>query len=266
MYTVAELAMRYGRYLLNASNGRGHGIHSPFVYAFTREVLIDKQHYPAYSIAEAYRKKIKGDHTVLDVVDLGAGSASGGRTVKRSVSQIAGISVKPKRYSRLLYRIAHHYQYGIILELGTSLGVTSTYLGLVPSLQKLITMEGADDIAAYAERHFLGTGLPNTELVRGNFDETLAEVLNSVERVDLAFIDGNHRKSPTLKYFNSIMEKTHEYSCIVFDDIHWSPEMEEAWEEIKKDPRITLSIDLFFLGIVFFRKSFVEKQDFMIRF
>jgi len=82
----------------------------------------------------------------------------------------------------------------------------------------------------------------------------------------MAFIDGNHRKAPTLDYFNKIMHKTNEYSCIVFDDIHWSREMEEAWEEIKRDDRVKLSIDLFFVGIVFFRKSFLEKQDFMIRF
>jgi predicted O-methyltransferase YrrM len=266
MYTAAELAIKYGRYLILASNGRGHGIHSPFVYAFTREVLMDNRHYPAYGIAEKYREKVKRDHRILNVDDLGAGSSSGGRPVKRSVSKIARVSVKPRRYSRLLYRIAHYYQYRNILELGTSLGVTTTYLAQVPSLEKLVTMEGADEVAAYAESHFLEMGLHNTELVRGNFDDTLSGVLNSVDRIDLAFIDGNHRKKPTLDYFHRIMEKTDDYSCLVFDDIHWSPGMEEAWEDIKKDNRVRLSIDLFFLGIVFFSKSFVEKQDFMIRF
>jgi len=266
MYTAPAIAVKYLKYFLLASNGRGHGIHSPFVYDFTREVLIDKKYYPAYNIAEDYRQKLLNDDTTLDIVDLGAGSAGGDRMVNRRVSQIARISVKPKRYSRLLYRIAQHYRYRNIIELGTSLGVTSTYFGLVPGLEQFITMEGAESIAGYAEAHFRNAGLQKTKLVRGNFDDTLNLVLKSLDTVDMAFIDGNHRRVPTLAYFNKIMEKTNEGSCIVFDDIHWSREMEEAWTEIKKDPRVKLSIDLFFVGIVFFRPSFREKQDFKIRF
>jgi predicted O-methyltransferase YrrM len=87
-----------------------------------------------------------------------------------------------------------------------------------------------------------------------------------MSRIDLAFIDGNHRKEPTLRYFETILPKTHEGSCIVFDDIHWSSEMEEAWELIRKDERVKLSIDLFFIGIVFFRTEFREKQHFSIRY
>jgi predicted O-methyltransferase YrrM len=127
-------------------------------------------------------------------------------------------------------------------------------------------MEGSESIAEYAEKHFQKAGLQKTSLVRGNFDDKLDGVLEKLETIDMAFIDGNHRKAPTLDYFNKIMRKTNEYSCIIFDDIHWSPEMEEAWGEIKKDDRVKLSIDLFFVGLVFFRKSFLEKQDFMIRY
>jgi predicted O-methyltransferase YrrM len=103
-------------------------------------------------------------------------------------------------------------------------------------------------------------------LIIGNFDQSLDGALDAIHYVDLAFIDGNHRKKPTLEYFQKIKEKTNDLSCIIFDDIHWSREMEEAWEEIKKDPQVRVSIDLFFLGIVFFRRAFLEKQDFVIRF
>jgi predicted O-methyltransferase YrrM len=166
----------------------------------------------------------------------------------------------------LLFRIAQFYGYSHIIELGTSLGVTSTYLSLVPSAGHFITMEGSESIATYAEEHFKKAGLRNIALIRGNFDDQLDSALEKMETVDMAFIDGNHRMAPTLDYFHKIMHKSNEHSCIVFDDIHWSREMEEAWEEIKKDHRVKLSIDLFFVGIVFFRKSFLEKQDFMIRF
>jgi predicted O-methyltransferase YrrM len=310
MYSAPALAIKYLQYYLKASNGKGHGIHSPFVYEFVREVLIDKREYPAYQVAEDYWRKTLSDHTMLDVVDLGAGSVKMGKpgtrtdkkgksetsqdkmgkpgpesaekgkhgtgsneefaqsavARKRKVSDIARTSVKPKRYSRLLFRIAQFYGYSHIIELGTSLGVTSTYLALVPSVGQFITMEGSESIAAYAGDHFQKAVLRNISLIRGNFDDQLNDALEKMETVDMAFIDGNHRKAPTLDYFNKIMRKTNEYSCIVFDDIHWSREMEEAWEEIKKDDRVKLSIDLFFVGVVFFRKSFLEKQDFIIRF
>jgi predicted O-methyltransferase YrrM len=266
MYTASQLAVKYLRYFFTASNGRGHGIHSPFVYEFIREVLMDRNIYPAYKKAELYRAIIAADNTMLDVVDLGAGSVLQQKEKKRKVSAIAGISVKPKRYSRLLYRIAEYYHYRNMIELGTSLGVTTTYLAETGNLENLVTMEGADAIADYAETWFRKAKLQKVKLVRGNFDDTLEVVLQGMDTVDLAFVDGNHRKEPTLRYFNSIKSKINENSCIIFDDIHWSAEMEEAWAEIKADPGVRLSIDLFFVGIVFFRQSFVEKQDFTIRF
>lgn len=300
MFSRLQLALKYFNYLLTAHNGRGHGMHSPFVYDMIRNVFMDKTRYEAYYKPEEYRKKLLQDDTVLDIRDLGAGSMSG-KTKQRKVSAIARTSVKHKRYSQLLYRIASYYKYGRILELGTSLGVTSSYLAQVPVLEELVTMEGADAVADMAERELSGYG--KVRLVRGDFDgqqgtgerreagggrsedrgdriedrgkwrvdhghqqTNLEKLVSEMPRIDLAFIDGNHRKEPTLRYFETILPKTHDGSCIVFDDIHWSSEMEEAWEKIRNDERVTLSIDLFFIGIVFFRKEFREKQHFSIRF
>jgi predicted O-methyltransferase YrrM len=228
MYTAPQLALKYLRYFLTESNGRGHGIHSPFVYEFIREVLMDLHAYPAYTRAEQYRATLATDNTMLDVVDLGAGSVLQQRENKRKVSDIARISVKPKRYSQLFYRIAEYYHFRNIIELGTSLGVTTTYLSEAGKLENLVTLEGSDAIADYAEEWFRKANLHKIKLVRGNFDDTLEGVLQKLDTVDLAFVDGNHRKEPTLRYFNSIMSKINENSCIIFDDIHWSPEL-EAW-------------------------------------
>jgi predicted O-methyltransferase YrrM len=285
MYNSFQLALKYINYYLAAHNGRGHGMHSPFVYDMIRNVLMDKANYVAYQKPEEYRKKLLQDDTVLDIQDMGAGSVSG-KTKQRKVSEIAKTSVKHKRYSQLLYRIASYYKYSRILELGTSLGVTSSYLAQVPGLEELVTMEGADAVADVAERELSKYG--KVRVVRGDFDGkqeagsseqgagsgkqgagsrfNLEKLVSDMPRIDMAFIDGNHRREPTLRYFETILSKTHDGSCIVFDDIHWSAEMEEAWEKIRKDGRVTLSIDLFFIGIVFFRKEFREKQHFSIRF
>ena len=127
-------------------------------------------------------------------------------------------------------------------------------------------MEGSKEIAEVAKGNFQNLELKNIELVEGNFDNALPSVVRGLSSVDFAFIDGNHRKEPTERYFKELLSKTNNGSILVFDDIHWSSEMEAAWEAIKNEAAVTCSIDLFFIGIVFFRKEFKEKQHFVIRF
>lgn len=264
MYGPFRSSLKYLNYLFRASNGKGHGIHSPFVYAFVREVLMDKKSYPSYLIPEAYKRSLLKDDTKLMVKDLGAGSVNGS-SKERRVSGIAKTSGKHKRYSRLLFRLAQHQGCQNILELGTSLGVTTMYLAGVQGA-RVVTMEGAEAVADRATNAFSEQGLLNITLVKGDFDQMLESTAGSMGGVDMAFVDGNHRKDPTIRYFDQLMVHTGDDSCIVFDDIHWSREMEEAWDHIRQDQRVRLSIDLFFVGIVFFRREFVEKQHFTIRY
>jgi predicted O-methyltransferase YrrM len=108
--------------------------------------------------------------------------------------------------------------------------------------------------------------LNNTILLQGDFAKTLPVLLESLQQIDLAFVDGNHRKVPTLQYFEQLLPKTTASSILIFDDIHWSAEMEEAWESIKAHPAVTLTIDLFFIGLVFVNPDFKVKQGFVVRF
>jgi predicted O-methyltransferase YrrM len=144
--------------------------------------------------------------------------------------------------------------------------MSSAYLASAVPGAKLITVEGSSTIATIAKRNFRFLGLTDIELVNGNFDNTLPEILQKHSSIDLAFIDGNHRKQPTINYFNLLVHKIPHSSILIFDDIHWSKEMEEAWVEIKNDSRVMLTIDLFFIGIVFFKDDFKTKQHFVIRF
>lgn len=265
MYSPIAMACKYVRYLLTAGNGKGHGIHSPFVYRLIREVFMDNQKYPAYTMPEQYRQALLKDPRLLDIEDLGAGSV-GGTHRQRSVATIARNSVKHQRYASLLYRLGNFLQARQILELGTSLGVTSMYLSAVATAEQVVTMEGAAAVADLAEAAFRVRGLNKLQVIRGNFNEQLPELLKTLTRIDLAYVDGNHRKKPTLDYFNQILPLLPNEGCIVFDDIHWSREMEEAWAEICADQRVTLTVDLFAIGLVFVRKEQLEKQHFTIRF
>ena len=251
---------------MTAANGKGHGVHSPFVFEFITKVLNDRSVYACYPVLEKSRSDWRKDNTSLDINDFGAGSRVT-PTVTRTIASIARSSLKPRKFSQLLFRMVKFYQPENILELGTSLGLTTSYLSYGNPAARIITMEGAPAVAATAVKNFKQLKLDNIILVEGNFDNTLDPVLeNLTTNLDFVFVDGNHRKLPTLQYFQKILKHLGTDSLLVFDDIHWSSEMEEAWSEIKSDPAVKLTIDLFFIGIVFFRKEILEPQHFILRF
>lgn len=265
MYSKGQLLLKYVHYYFNASNGKGHGMHSPFVFDFITKLLNDKTIYPEYTKVEALRNQLLNDSTVLVVEDFGAGSTIDKKS-ERSISSIAKNAAKPKKFGQLLFRMVKYYQPANILELGTSLGITTSYLSLAKPDTRLITMEGSKEIVDIAKRTLKVMKTRNVEIIEGNFDNTLSAVVRGLSAVDLAFIDGNHRQEPTERYFKELLAKTNNDSILVFDDIHWSSEMEAVWETIKNNAVVTCSIDLFFIGVVFFRKEFKEKQHFTIRF
>lgn len=265
MYSTYQLIKKYLHYYGYASNGKGHGIHSPFVFDFVRHVLNDRGKYASYGKVEAVRKQLLRDHSVLHIQDMGAGSAVSAQKQKK-VSYLAGHIIKSKKYAQLLFRIVQYYKPATILEMGTSLGVTASYLALANPNSSVTTLEGSGQVAAVAAKNFSSLSLNNVQLVQGNFNDTLPAVLQGLNTIDLAFVDGNHAKEPTLLYFNSLLSKINASSVIIFDDIHWSREMEEAWEIIKAHPAVKTSLDLFFIGIVFFREEFKVKQHFIIRY
>ncbi|HTI11297.1 MAG TPA: class I SAM-dependent methyltransferase [Puia sp.] len=282
-YSPFQLAKKYSRYYLTASNGKGHGIHSPFVYDFVRNVLNDSRDFPEYAIIERLRRQLVQDRTILPVADMGAGGALQA-TRQRSITDLARHAAKPKKLGQLLFRIARYYRPETVLELGTSLGLSTAYLAMGaggastgasetshgPATDRpsphVFTIEGAPAVASVAKKNFHSLGLEGIDLTVGNFDAVLNSTLDRTGPVDLAFIDGNHRLAPTLRYFDLLMDGKPPSAVLIFDDIHWSGEMEAAWESIKQDSRVYLTIDLFFIGLVFFRDTFKVKQDFVIRF
>jgi len=262
MYSRFQLLKKYIQYCIYASNRKGHGIHSPFVFEFIKNVLNDKKDYAVYKKIEDRRKILLRDASVIDVEDFGAGNST---SSKRQINKIAASSLKSKKYARLLYRMVKYYQPKNVVELGTSFGITTSYLAAGSSVH-VYTLEGASSIASVAQQNFLHLNIKNIELIQGPFDLTLPGLLSSISDPGLVFIDGNHRKHATLDYFLQFVNHSTSSTILIFDDIHWSREMEEAWEIIKKNPVVTLTLDLFFIGIVLLRKEFKVKQHFLIRF
>lgn len=258
-----ELAKKYLRYYFTAGNR--HDVHSPFVYDLVEKVLRDKSQPAAFREIEQVRKTLLQSTETLQVTDLGAGSLMGaGR--ERKVSNITRHAAKPPKYGQLFYRLIQYFQPAYLLELGTSMGMSTSYMAKAGPQATVHTIEGCPNIAARAGRNFEAQQLSNIRQHVGNFDTVLGEVLKEIPQLDYVYIDGNHRSAPTLAYFEQCLEKAHSNSLFIFDDIHWTPDMEAAWHTIQEHPRVTFTIDLFFIGLVFFRPEMKIKQHFVLKY
>lgn len=265
MYSSFQLAKKYLHYYFTASNGKGHGTHSPFVFDFIVNVLNDKKKYDCYDRIEVVRQQLKRDSSIIEVEDFGAGSTVI-KSDKRIVKDIANSSLKSPKFAQLLFRIVQYYKPENVLELGTSFGITTAYLACGNATAKIFTCEGASQIASIAQQNFKQLSINNIALFQGDFAKTLPGLLSSINKIDFAFIDGNHRKEPTLQYFQQLLKLSDNNTILIFDDIHWSKEMENAWSAIQQDVAVTLTIDLFFIGIVCINNNIKVKQHFSIRY
>lgn len=241
-----------------------HGTHSPFVYHLVDEVIYDFNSKTEYKGIEEQRKKLLNDDALITVTDLGAGSHLNKNRTKK-VKEIAKNALKSPRLAQLIYRLAKNSKPANLIELGTCLGITTAYLSKACPDSDIITIEGCPETAKKAYENFQDLELDNIELQVGNFDVLLPVVIEQAPKLDFVYIDGNHRKDATINYFKWCLPKVHEDSLLIFDDIYWSKGMKEAWEEIKNHPDVTVTVDLFWIGLVYFKKG-QKKEHFKIKF
>jgi predicted O-methyltransferase YrrM len=264
MSRQVEAVLGYLKHALRARSK--YHIHSPFVFGFYQNVLKDEHTYTQYRVVNRLRKELETASRFIKRKDLGAKCKDfpcDQRFVR--VKDVVHLSSVTRKKGEFLFRLILQYKPSSILELGTSLGISSIYFGLAAPESKIITIEGCLDSANLARENFLKAGLKNIQVITGNFEEKLADAFLEMPLPDLVFFDGNHRKEPTLSYFNQCLQHVHPGTIFVFDDIHWSSGMEEAWNTIRLHPRVKVSIDLYHMGIVFFREE-LSKEDFTIRF
>lgn len=259
-----RLLFLYILYLLKSKTK--HGVHSPFVYDIVVETLnrCPKNIAKLHEI-EKCRDVLLANDTLIEFIDLGAGTRTNSRNRKTTIKQIARRSLKNKKYARLMYNLVYYFKPHNLIELGTSLGITTAYMSAANSETKIISIEGSSSIANIAVENIKKLSIKNVEIITGSFDDRLNEALQRIGKLDFVFFDGNHRLGPTLQYFNSSLEYAHNDTVFVFDDIRWSQEMIQAWEKIKKHDAVTVTIDFFFIGIAFIRKQ-QAKEHFMIKY
>lgn len=260
MVQKIKYIVRLLRYLLKAKHRKGYGVHSPFSFDLITNIFEEKNQYYIYDKIEQLREELLADKRVIDVLDYGTGKSG-----LRKISTIASLAVKKSKYAQLLFRLVNAFKSNTIIELGTSFGLTTAYLASANSNALVYTLEGCPMIASIAKAVHEKCGLKNITVCVGNIDENLPDILHKFRYIDFVFFDANHTKEATLKYFYLCLNKIHSESVFVLDDIHYSNEMEEAWREIKENSKVSVSFDLFSLGIVFFNTQ-LKKQDYILYF
>ncbi|MEO8734318.1 MAG: class I SAM-dependent methyltransferase [Flavobacteriales bacterium] len=262
MSTLSHHLRAYLRHLQNAGNR--HDVHSPFVYALVVDVLRKRGSNRECSDIEQLRTELLKRSDIIHITDLGAGSQRS-NIPDRKVRDIARTALKPRAQAEMLFRLARYFKPRTILELGTSFGITTLYLARAARDAAVHTIEGSPSIAAIAQQNFKQLDASNIVPHVGSFHDRLPEVLRGLERLDMIFIDGHHAKTPTLENFECCLSNANNESVFIFDDIHWSPEMEEAWEAIKTHTQVTVTIDLLHMGLVFLRKE-QQREHFRLRY
>jgi len=249
-------------YYLRAVNR--HGIQAPFAYQLNEAVFRSDATEGLHRDFELYRKQLLNDHSEIDLRDFGAGFG-GTKCNRRTVSYVVRNSAKQPRYARMLYRLVRFLKPGIILELGTSAGISTLYMAAGHTEAKVVTVEGCASTADLARKTFSKFSGYDISLYEGRFEDVIPGQALTLPRIDFLFIDGNHRFQPTIDYVNLCFPLLSSGAVIVVDDINWSQEMKEAWLSLKGDSRFTLSIDLYMMGLLFISKN-LSKQDLVVRY
>lgn len=255
-----KFILRYLKYYFTA--GTKHDVHSPFIYDLVTKVIPDRW-LIMFNSLEKIRKGMSYDYSLIAE---GFGVFENDKiSSERPLSVISHKSSKNAKYCRLLFRIVDFYKPAVMIEMGTAVGMSAMYIAKGNPSGMLHTIEGNENLARYAEVNFKAASLNNINLIIGKFENKLPEVLADVKQVDFIYIDGHHRLQPTLLYFEMCLEKSHKNTIFVFDDINWSDEMQDAWMLIKKHKQVSVTVDLFMMGLVFLDPS-LSKQDFVIRY
>lgn len=251
---------RYLRHCFLARNTKGYGVHSPFLFDFTQSVILEKEPFYCFDSIEHLRRRLW-----LDSRNIPAGGCTNNSGKNKTVGYIARNCIKSRKYAQLLFRTASYLKARNILELGTSLGITTCYLAAASSTAECITMEQNPALLAVARDNFHMLGLENIRVVEGNIDDLLPLIISQTSQLDMVFMDAEHTEKSAMYYFEQCLQRKHNESVFIVDGIHRSDEMRRAWRGIRSHKEVTATIDLFEMGFVFFNK-YLGKKNYRMRF
>lgn len=174
-----------------------------------------------------------------------------------SIRNICLAGVKPS-YGRLLFKLVKAKVPLKSLELGTGIGISTAYISSAISSTgtgRLVTLEGSQTRAKYAESIHKSLDLNKIDYVVGPFNQTLNTLLEEYQNIDFCYIDGHHDGSAMIEYFNNISPVLSDDSIVVMDDINWSDDMNRAWKIISEKKEVALAVDTYMMGICLIKKD-----------
>lgn len=253
----------YLRHVLTAWNTTGEGIHSPSLFYIVRFLFRDKNSYYCFETIEQRRASLLANRDVVEVIDYGSCGCPSGMRVMRRISDVAKYQLECAQVQQVLFRLLAYMNEEVhrpleILELGTSLGITTAYLASVDSKNRVMSFEGSSSIASLARKQWQLLGLENIECVEGRIEDTLYN--NARAKLDFVYVDANHTYEATMEYVHFLLDRMSPKGIVVVDDIHYSREMCRAWEELKNDKRVTSSMDLFHVGLLFVNPYYMKRH------
>jgi predicted O-methyltransferase YrrM len=248
-------------YFLIRPYNKGRGVKEPFILDFINNVLHVHKNELLKKI-ENSRNEFINNKTKIEIEDFGAGSLNT-KSKYRKISEIAGKASSTSRKCRLLFNLVNYYKPATIIELGTSLGIGTLCLSLANKEATVYTLEGSLELFNKASENFKKFKIANIRAILGKFDDILPMLIEQLGSIDMFFIDGNHTREATLRYFDMALKYSKNRSILVFDDIRWSEGMYSAWLDICGNPDTKIAIDLLDIGIVFTSDE-ISRQYFRI--
>ena len=257
-------AIKYITYIFIARHKKGHGIHSPFLYDLIINTFNNSFQYETYSRIEKLRKIIRTDRQNYIYTNYRPSQNVYTRHPRKVSDVVKKTAISPK-HARLIFRLINKFNPNVSLELGTGVGVTTAYIASAKKHNIVYTVDKNNELTDYARHNLQYLDIENVRIINDTFEEAIKKIIRLNKKIDFLLIDGNHTKTATITYLSQMYSLFHNDTIIIIHDIHWSPEMESAWKTIINNPDIKLAIDLFFMGIIFF-KSELNKQNFVIKF
>lgn len=230
----------------------------PFVRSLAAAVLEDRRWFYAFSDAAGLRDYIAQNHQLIPQSEYGAGSQVL-KSKQIKVSDLGKSAAVDAGNGQLLFKLVNFLQPKILLEMGTSLGLSAVYQAAAAQEGRFLTIEGSPAIAQLAKKHLSGLKYKHIETYQGSFDEQLPAILPTLPQLDYVYLDGDHSLGPTLRYFEYCLPYLQDSSAFVVADIYWSSDMMQAWKRLQEHPRVTASVDFYDFGVLLFRK--IEPQQ-----
>ena len=241
-----------------------HSLQAPFIFDFYQQVIKGKATPEVAEHIERYRKILLTNDEHIQIQDFGAGSRVS-KSAQRAVKDVARSGLSSRKFSEMLLRLSSYTGAVNIVELGTSFGINTLYLAKSNPKARVTTFEGCLETAEIARGIFKEANQYNIEIITGNIDLTLPGFMKGTRQVDLVYFDANHQFDATIDYYRQLLPAIHTGTVFIIDDIYWSKSMEQAWKKLIKQDEVTLSIDIFDAGLLFFNRDLC-KEHYVLEF